>query len=249
VDRGARRFDQSQLHVDRLTPGRTYVHRDYIAHALRWQHAVRFVKAGTTVLDVGCGQDQPMVSALCRTLATVPRRYVGVDLNPISRKTGVRWATVHDRFNFVDDWKKLARAHAGDAPRGFDLVTCFEVIEHMQRADGRKLLRGVRGLVHPEGTFLLSTPVYNGRHMAAAHLHEYRADELRAEVERAGFRVDRVVGTFMTSQALKRAATKEHRELADLLHRQWHSWELLACVFAPLYPAASSNCCWVLRPA
>jgi hypothetical protein len=141
------------------------------------------------------------------------------------------------------------RLHVADAPQGFDLLTCFEVIEHMAKADGRRLLTGLRGLAAPGATVLVSTPVYNERHMAAAHIHEYRFTELRAELERAGLAVDRVVGTFMTSQALKRVATKEHQAMAKELHALWHSWEVIACMFAPYYPEASSNCCWVCHPA
>jgi len=244
TDRGAREFDQSSLRAGEY--GRR-VHRDYAAHWFRWQHALRFVKAGMRVLDIGCGPDQMMTHVLRASQSYVPALYVGVDMNKINKKTEVAWARVLDQFDFTKRYKELLNeADAGDT---YDVITCFEVIEHMPKAQGAKLLKGIRECLAPGGVALLSTPVYNEKHMAANHLHEYRFDELRASIEAASLKVDRVVGTFMTSQAAKRAATKEHRELLELLHETWFAWDVLACFLAPLYPEQSSNCCWVLHRA
>ena len=250
TDRGAREFDQSSLRTG--SHGR-YVHRDYAAHWFRWQHALRFVKAGMRVLDIGCGQDQMMTRVLCASQSCVPALYVGVDMNKLDKKTEIAWTRILDQFDFTKRYKELFNTRRSDGAdpthTGYDVISCFEVIEHMPKAQGAKLLKGIRECLAPGGVALLSTPVYNEKHMAANHLHEYRFDELRASIEKAGLQVDRVVGTFMTSQAAKRAATKEHRELLELLHETWFAWEVLACFLAPLYPEQSSNCCWVLRRA
>ena len=242
TDRGAREFDQSSLRA--TTYGR-YVHRDYAAHWFRWQHALRFVKAGMRVLDIGCGPDQMMTRVLSASQGHVPALYVGVDLNKLEAKTGIAWTRILDEFDFTRRYKELSRMDGA----GYDVISCFEVIEHMPKAAGMRLLKGIRECLAPGGVALLSTPVYNEKHMAANHLHEYRFEELRVDIERAGLKVDRVVGTFMTSQAAKRAATKEHRALLEQLHETWFSHDVLACFMAPLYPEQSSNCCWVLRKA
>lgn len=243
--RAEREFDKTSL---RSSLHGRYVHRDYAAHWFRWQHALRFVKSGMRVLDVGCGPDQMLASVLRASLSYVPSLYVGVDMNRIEKKTGNNWARILDEFDFTRRWQELLRSSGLlDSPGAFDVVTCFEVIEHMPVARGLELLRGIRGCLKPDGVALLSTPVYNGKHMAANHVHEYQFGELRELVERAGLVVDRVVGTFMTSQNAKRCATPAQRALLDELHEKWFAWEVLSNFLAPLYPEKSSNCCWILR--
>jgi 2-polyprenyl-3-methyl-5-hydroxy-6-metoxy-1,4-benzoquinol methylase len=199
------------------------------------------------VLDIGCGQDQMMVRVLCASQNHVPALYVGVDMNKLDKMTEIAWTRILDQFDFTKRYKETM--HAGGTEEGapFDVITCFEVIEHMPKVQGIKLLDGIRQCLAPGGVALLSTPVYNEKHMAAAHIHEYRFTELQGVIEGAGLVVDRVVGTFMTSQAAKKAATKEHRALLEKLHDTWYAWEVLACFLAPLYPEQSRNCCWVLR--
>ncbi len=239
--RGDRRFDQSSLRASSY--GRI-AHRDYAAHWFRWGFAARFCKQDMRVLDIGCGPDQTLPMVLRTSQAHVPSLYVGVDLNHLTRKTGMAWTRIHDKFNYVDDWKKLKKEHGGD----FDVIVCFEVIEHMKREDGLRLLQSIRAMLAPDGVALVSTPVYNERHMAANHVHEYRFQEMREVVAEAGLEVDRVHGTFMTAAAIKRVASPEERRLVDELSR-FYSWDVLANFLAPKYPEASSNCCWVLRRA
>jgi len=253
TDRGEREFDSSSLRE--ASHGR-YVHRDYAAHWFRWQHALRFVKAGMRVLDVGCGPDQMMTKVLCASQSHVPALYVGVDVDKLSRKSQIAWARVVDEFDVTRRWKELltrwkelrpGTTDKFDAYGPFDVISCFEVIEHMPLERGRVLLRALKQLVKPDGVILLSTPVYNGKHMAANHIHEYGFEELAGEIRHAGLQLDRVVGTFMTSQAAKRVATKEQRALLEDLHDKWYAWDILSNFLAPLYPEASSNCCWILR--
>lgn len=240
--RGERRFDQSQLRAG--GKGRV-VNRDYGAHFFRWGFALTFHKMGGRSLEVGCGQDQPLIRVLTGPTGNVPSLHVAVDLNKIAKKSGIAWTRTHDEFNFVDDWRKLAKEYGAGT---FQTITCFEVIEHMSKADGRKLLAGIHALLAKDGVALVSTPVYNEKHMATAHIHEYRYKELHQEFTKAGFQVERVHGTFMTYNNLKKVATKEERALIDEL-RLFHSYEVLACFLAPKYPQAASNCCWVLRHA
>lgn len=250
TDRGARRFDQSQLRTHGTQA--TAVHRDYAAHWFRWGFALTFIEAGMRSLEIGCGVDQPLIQVLRGTnVGHVPALHVAVDLNKIPRPSGIAWTRTIDEFNFVDDYPELVRQFGSQS---FDVITCFEVIEHMEKPDGRRLLNGARALLRPGqknnaalngGRFLLSTPVYNGRHMAAAHIHEYRVDELREEVERAGLRVLDRFGTFMTANAMKRVATAEERALVEELHR-FYPYEVLANFLAPKYPDAASNNVWVL---
>lgn len=239
VDRGDRKFDQTQLKEASYAQ---QVHRDYAAHYFRWGFIKNFSKKGVKILEVGCGQDMPLVKVLCPAMSNIPDLYVGCDMNKIPKKVNAKWIKVKEEFDFTTRYKEIVKEHGQ-----FDVVVCFEVIEHMSKDDGAALLRGIRAcLKDMTGQAIMSTPVYNERHMAANHIHEYRFAELKKHFEDNGFVVDRVHGTFMTSQSIKRVCTQEERKLIDELH-QFYSWDVLANFLAPKYPEAASNCCWVLK--
>ncbi len=235
-----RRFDVTQLKED--GHGQR-VHRDYAAHFFRWGWASRFVESRKTrVLDVGCGQELPLVRVLTASINTVPAAYVGVDLNVIRKKPGMAWVeAVFDGFSFVDDWRSLI-----DGREPFDLVSCFEVIEHMHEVDGRRLLEGVVGCMSDDGRFLLSTPVYDGKKMAANHIKEYTVDELATLIDEAGLEVVERFGTFASWNSIRKACTSQERDLLDETGR-FYGGDVLACFLAPKYPDASRNNAWVLK--
>lgn len=232
-----REFDQSSC--TQSTHGYK-VHRDYAAHFFRWGFCHRFVKAGMKVLDVGCGKDQPLPRVLTDRLANVPKLYVGVDFDDIEARWHFSWLKIIGSFDFTRRWKELLKAHGR-----FDLIVNFEVIEHMHKDAGQRLLRGARELLTPRGTFMLSTPCYDGRRMALHHIHEYWRHELVKEIERAGLTVIHVFGTFMDIKELKKIRP-EHQVVARAL-RCYYSDEVLSCFLAPLYPELARNNIWILK--
>jgi DNA (cytosine-5)-methyltransferase 1 len=235
VDAG-REFDRTSL---RANSHGQWIHRDYLAHAFRWAFAGRFVTGEVDVLDVGCGPDLPMVGVLTMPRNQVPRSYTGVDLNREPQKHPTRgWAKVHWEFNFIERWAELGQ---------FDLVTNFEMIEHMHAPDGCRLLAGLAGCLRPGGTLLLSTPVFNGK-AAANHLHEWEITELHDAITAAGLKVVDRFGTFNSQPDLRKVASAAELVIFDRL-KAYYSGEVLACLFAPLYPDASRNNLWVLQHA
>ena len=238
VDRGEREFDQTQLKESGYVH---QVHRDYAAHYFRWGFAKNFIKKGVRVLEVGCGQDMPLVKVLAPAMSNIPDVYVGCDMNAVKKAFNAKWINLKPEFDFTSRYKEIIKEFGK-----FDVVVCFEVIEHMSKENGGKLLDGIRACMKDDGVALISTPVYNQKHMAANHIHEYEYQELRDYFEKHMFVVNRVHGTFMTSQAIKRVCTPQERELIDELH-QFYSWDVLANFLAPKYPEAASNCCWVLK--
>lgn len=214
------------------------VHRDYAAHFFRWGFAGRFITNATRVLDVGCGTDVPLLSILNHPRNLVPAAYVGVDYNPAPRKVPSRqWATYHWHFDFTRRYKELKGP--------FDVVTCFEVIEHMRPDAGARLLSGIRWNLGPEGVALLSTPVFDGK-AAANHLHEWTVPELERAVIDAGLVIESRYGTFASWQAIKKVASREELAIANRL-KEYYSGEVISCFLAPLYPDQSRNIVWKLR--
>ncbi len=233
--RPPRRFDQTQLRERQH--GQT-VHRDYLAHFMRWVTVKEATGPTDRILDIGCGQDQPLIRVLTYQLAHVPAAYVGVDLNPIPNKSGIRWVTTLDEFNFVDRWRELLESEP------YTKICCFEVCEHMGPEDALKMLKAARELLSSDGVFYLSTPVFNGS-AAVNHCHEFTIPELTELINQAGLKVKARYGTFGNTVQLKKVLTPEERVL-------WDRWQHrlgndgLSVVFATDHPDESRNNLWLL---
>lgn len=233
----ARDFDKTSL---RQNQHGHWVHRDYAAHFFRWGFAARLIKGGAKVLDIGCGTDQALTRILCYKPSGLPKKLIGVDYGKVTPKFSPAWFELRGGFDFTKRWKELRK----DGP--FDVIVCLEVIEHMQKAHGKKLLKGARELLADGGSFLLSTPVFDAKTgMAQNHIHEYGVKELQKEIERAGLVVHERFGTFMSALRCKDTAPP-HRETWSAL-RAYYSDDVLACFLAPLYPDASRNNFWILK--
>lgn len=218
------------------------VHRDYAAHFFRWGFATRFIDGGKTVLEIGCGSDQPLAHLLSGQLGGYPKKMVAVDVDDVKVKYNFSWFDLRPNFDFTS--KKSQAQLSKDGP--FDVIVCLEVIEHMQKPSGRKLLRGARDLLAKDGVFILSTPVFDPKvGMAKNHIHEYYADELAEEIRKAGLVVERRFGTFQTALQAKKSSP-EHRAVWEQL-RDYYSNDVVACFLAPLYPDQARNNLWVLR--
>ena len=233
-----REFDKTQLRQATHGGG---VHRDYASHFFRWGFVKRFTRMGQHVLDVGCGQDLPVIQILSQGNAQSyrPKSYVGVDLNRIKKKRSRTWVTILDEFNIVKD------KHPKIKENKFDVIICYEVIEHMTPAHGMKLLKLFNKLLKKNGTLLLSTPVFSG-HAAKNHIHEYTAEELMAHFKKAKLKIEKRWGTFGNVPTLKTRMDKHQLALINKLG-EYYDFDVLSCFMAPLFPDACKNNLWVLR--
>lgn len=219
-----------------------YVHPYLQKIFFRYGWVGKEIKQGMKILDVGCGQDQPLLYVLGARIQTVPELYVGVDLNRIMKKSSVRWARIHDEFDFVNNGQQLI-----DKYGPFDVVVNFEVIEHMGTEDGKVMLAKFFSALKPGGRLYLSTPVFDGQ-AAANHVHEYTIPELKAAIEEAGFTIANRYGTFASkydiTDAMNKAKDIEAIKMYNRLEK-WFGGDALSVVMAPLYPDASRNNMWV----
>lgn len=135
---------------------------------------------GRQILDIGCG-----------TGATLDhlRRYgqaQGIDLEAIplqfSRRRG------HTR---------VLRASATELPfadEAFDLITALDVVEHL--ADDVQGLREMRRALKPGAPAVIFVPAFQAlwgpNDVQSGHKRRYRLAQLRAAVEAAGLRVERI---------------------------------------------------------
>src|SRR5258708_7938926 len=102
--------------------------------------------AGKRVLDVGCGTGYGAAE-----LATQARAATGIDIAP-DAVTDARNQFARGNLTFLAG----SATALPFADASFDLITAFEVIEHL--ADWQTMLAEARRVLHPQGVFLVSTP-------------------------------------------------------------------------------------------
>lgn len=218
------------------------IHRDYAAHFFRWGFiSSKIIKRGSRVLDIGCGVQVPLARMIANTeesKSMIPAHYVGVDYNSAPKDVfKSKWCDFYYSFNFPKKWKEL------HGP--FDVITCLEVVEHMTPKNVKDLLHGACQLLADDGTFVLSTPVFNGK-AARNHINEMDVRTLTIMLKTAGFTIEKRFGTFASWNDIKRAASPEHLAVATELQK-YYSGAVVSCFLAPLYPDAARNNIWLCR--
>lgn len=243
ADREDRRFDQTYLGKNHAET----VHRDYAAHFFRWGFVGRFVKTSDTVIDIGCGPEFPLAKILFQSGGFPKAEHMlGIDLNKIKAPNWGR-LTIFDECDITSAaaTKRINAFFKEREIEGANVVTCFEVVEHMDPTDALALVKKAYKHLVPGGALLLSTPIFDG-HRARNHIHEFIIPELQELIEKAGFSVERRYGTFMNANAAKKAANPEEKKVLMAL-AEYYSWDVLSCFLAPLYPDVSRNNLWVCR--
>lgn len=140
-------------------------------HIARYALACRYA-SGARVLDIGCGSGYGTAE-----LAKPAAFAAGVDLSYD--------AVAYAREHYPQSYFLQASAQALPfADRSFDVLTAFEVIEHL--SDWEILLTESRRILRPDGLFLVSTPnkFYYSESRAQDgpnpfHTHEFEYDEFR----------------------------------------------------------------------
>ena len=131
---------------ERYVPGTWSKIAEY-EHMPRYQLALALCH-GKHVLDFGCGTGYG--SAL---LSDVAASVTGVDIDRLANQ----WARNTHRsdnlkFDLRDDFAE------GLAGGTFDVITCFEMIEHVAEPEQIRAIKSFARLLKPEGVLLISTP-------------------------------------------------------------------------------------------
>jgi 2-polyprenyl-3-methyl-5-hydroxy-6-metoxy-1,4-benzoquinol methylase len=159
---------------------------------------------GRAALDIACGPGY-----FSKMLSERGWRTTGID---------------SDRQNVESARSHASEVHLGDAisvlskqPRGhYDFVLALEIIEHMSEQQGKTLLEGIRRVMRPVGTLVISTPnrfslegfkgyywgeKLKGKKWAAwdrTHVHIYSSREIIGLVKKCRFSVQGITGYWYT---------------------------------------------------
>jgi 2-polyprenyl-6-hydroxyphenyl methylase/3-demethylubiquinone-9 3-methyltransferase len=103
---------------------------------------------GKRVIDIGCGG-----GLLSEGMAALGAQVTGIDLS--EKALGIARLHLYESGHVVDYRLIPAEAMATEAPAGFDVVTCLEMLEHVP--DPASTVAACAGLVKPGGQVFLST--------------------------------------------------------------------------------------------
>ncbi|MGD0711217.1 MAG: methyltransferase domain-containing protein [Bacteroidales bacterium] len=148
---------------------------NHLMHIATYRFAQRYVK-DKHVLDYGCGTGYGSLM-----LSDIAANVTAVDLS----KDAIGFAKqnyIADNLNFKTI-PELTDPHSSEASEKFDIVTSFQVIEHVP--DDKEFVEKLKNLLNPGGYLLLSTPNksirlfnYIQRPWNAFHLKEYSYDNI-----------------------------------------------------------------------
>jgi SAM-dependent methyltransferase len=174
--------------------------RQYMKPALTRATADR---ANARILDCGCGTGSNL--EMLRPYG----RAVGFDLTRI----GTEFARAHGH--------RVAQASIGEIPfrtDTFDLVTSFDVFQVLPDAVERSAIAEMSRVLKPGGWLLLhvaALQILHGRHsVLSEEKRRYTSKSLRALVEGAGFRIERLTFDHMTLLPIMLPVRLWHRATA-----------------------------------
>lgn len=247
MNKAGKTVDKTYLSLENAEE-RGFIHRDYIAHCMRWSHvAKRLMARGTykdaRILDVGCGKELPMAKMLY-SMKMKPKRYLGIDAGKVKPEakqvfhTGAWPLTLREGSTFQEG--------SGLDTGEFNLITCFEVLEHVEPKMMISMLREMQNITTDDAMIFISTPCWDRVSCAGNHVNEMRYEALGAVFERLGFEIVDHHGTFASIRDYQHLLDEHEQEVFYHL-RKYYDTNFLSCIFAPLYPQGARNVLWELR--
>ena len=235
-------IDNTHLSIDQAE-ARGFIHRDYIAHCLRWTKIAKDLNLGgkykeADIIDVGCGKDMPLARMLM-TNRMAPRSYVGIEYN----KMEIPAMFDHTTFqpHLIDNVDFTQTDIMEDS---FNVSVCLEVLEHVEPTKAIAILDKLADVVVQGGTCYFSTPCYDEKVGAAKnHVNEMTYEAFGALLEAKGFQIVDHYGTFASQKDYKHELDGNTKYLYTKLS-EYYDTNYLATIFAPLYPSMARNVLW-----
>ena len=225
-------------------------HRDQFAHYLRWTHILKNAKVGMNILDMGCGSGN-MLEVFYRNKFKC-KEYLGLEYRKlIVAKNNLKFAQV-DWANFKQcDLTEENLIEKTKDNLGWDIITCFEVLEHVGKKNVDTVLKNIYNNMSSKTTCYISTPVYDPivgpaqNHIVNGVIGEMTYSELEEKLLNTGFKINKVYGTFASIKDYKHMLNDWQQKMFDFL-QEYYDVNLLSVIMAPFFPKQSRNCLWVL---
>ena len=244
---------KTKYNKTQLTPQNEFerhiYHRDQFAHYFRWTHVLKNAKIGQTILDFGCGSGE-MLEVFYRNKYR-PKRYLGLD---IRSKTIDENNEKFAKLDFAEFRQADLCQDELDLGETFDIITCFEVIEHIGHDNADAFLDNMAYHCNDNTVIYLSTPNYDPQ-VGAANNHllgpdkevgEWDHFELQDKLSQY-FNIEKKYGTFASIKDYKEELTGWKKEAFDHL-KEYYDTNLLSNLMAPMVsPENARHCLWVLR--
>lgn len=240
------KYNKTQL-TPQLEYGRHIYHRDQFAHYFRWSHVLKNARIGQTILDFGCGSGE-MLEVFYRNRYR-PKHFVGLD---VREKTIEQNNEKFEKLDFAE-FKVMDLCQPFDLGEKFDIITSFEVMEHIGHENADAFLKNILTHCRPDTVIYISTPNYDPR-VGAAENHMLGPDrevgewdhfELQDKLSQY-FTIEKKYGTFASIRDYKPLLNGWQKEMFDS-YSEYYDTNILACLMAPLFPEQARNCLWVLK--
>ena len=240
-------IDNTHLSIDQAEE-RGFIHRDYIAHCLRWTHVAKYLHLKSRyktarIIDIGCGKDMPLAKMLM-TSRIAPKRYLGVEYNKMEipkmfEKTKFKPELISER-----DFSKTL---LGDILYNtFNYSVCLEVLEHVEPITAIAILERIPRYITSDSISWFSTPCWDEKVGAADnHVNEMTYTAFGSLLEEMGYKILNKWGTFASIKDYKhKLLTIFDWNIMFTKLREYYDSNYLATVFAPMFPEHSRNCLW-----
>ena len=181
-------------------------HSDWVGHVMRYGYAMKTIekKKPLRILDVGCG-NLNLAKFLWRNRSSFHGHYVGLDL-----RANEGW------LNNIGSWNAHVSLYRMDIvlddptiiDKPFDVVTCFEMFEHVPKKLQPELLRRLYSWTSKNGVCLFSTPNAGvakstaDNHVGSDGIRERKYTDKLRMLNAAGFIIENSYGTFCGSTRL-----------------------------------------------
>ena len=237
-------IDNTHLSVDQAEE-RGFLHRDYIAHCLRWTHVAKYLNLKSryktaSILDIGCGKDMPLAKMLM-TMRMAPQYYLGVEYNQIEIPKMFEKTKFKPNIVSGMDFTKL-----GELGNGFNYSVCFEVLEHVEPLKAIEILHHLPKFLKSESVSWFSTPCWDEKVGAADnHVNEMTYVAFGSLLEEMGYKILNKWGTFASLKDYKhKLLTIIDWNIMFTKLSGYYDTNYLSTIFAPMFPEYSRNCLW-----
>ena len=223
---------------------RGFIHRDYIAHCLRWTHVSKYLHLQARyktarIIDVGCGKDMPLARMLY-TSRLAPEKYLGIEYNKMDIPDMFKNSSFKpDLVSGVD----FTTVVIEKMMTTFNYSTCFEVLEHVEPIKAIAILDHLPQFLTEDAVSWFSTPCWDEKVGAAAnHVNEMTYEAFGSLLEEMGYKILRHWGTFASIKDYKNELNHLQTTFEKL--REYYDSNYLATIFAPLFPHKARNVLW-----